>query len=447
MKRALLIFVLCSLAAHVSAQEDSAEYKVPRNVTLAVVETMGINGLIWSYDRYLREDNYSFYISWRSIEQNLRHGFEWDPNQFKTNFKDHPYHGSTYFNAARSNGLSFWESVPFTFAGSLMWEIAMESEYPSYNDLLATSLGGIALGETLFRFSEQVLDDRATGGSRVWREATGFVLNPIGGFNRLLRGDMWRTSGTNNHIRNPLSGWLAFGTSGRLNAANSSLEEFAPAVELTLHYGDPFGSKAVRLPFDYFTFRMWSSKSEETRNSTWLARGSLVGKHFGDNRRSNLLGLFQHFDYVDNELFKIGSISAGPGLMSRIRLGKDFTLVANPYAGYIFIGGSNNEYVDSYQGRDYNFGWGVKGMFNVLLSHPSYGSIYLDYSYFSIWAREGASGRDRLHVLDAIYMLRVWRGLGAGLEYTYYNRKAHYKEHPDVQMTIKGPRALVSYSI
>ena len=62
-----------------------------------------------------------------------------DNDQFSTNLFAHPYHGNLYFNAARSNGLTFWESAPYAFAGSLMWEIAAEVEPPAINDLMATT--------------------------------------------------------------------------------------------------------------------------------------------------------------------------------------------------------------------------------------------------------------------------------------------------------------------
>ncbi|UCF64787.1 MAG: DUF3943 domain-containing protein, partial [bacterium] len=126
--RFFIIFLLSFLLSNemLMAQESQEEIPKPKRVDLAIAEVAASNIFIWSINRYLREDNYSFQIGWRTIETNLRHGFEWDPNNFMTNFFAHPYHGSTYFNAARTNGLNYWESIPFTFAGSMMWEIYME---------------------------------------------------------------------------------------------------------------------------------------------------------------------------------------------------------------------------------------------------------------------------------------------------------------------------------
>src|SRR5690349_19048077 len=62
-------------------------------------------------------------ISPASWATNIENPWQWDNNQFRNNQFSHPYHGSLYFNAARSNGYDFWRSAPWAFAGSLTWEL------------------------------------------------------------------------------------------------------------------------------------------------------------------------------------------------------------------------------------------------------------------------------------------------------------------------------------
>lgn len=107
----------------------------------AALECGGLNTAVWAFDSYVMNQNYAK-ISLNTINRNISNGFVWDNDNFSTNLLSHPYMGSIYFNAARSNGLSFWESVPFPFAGSLMWEFIAESEPPAINDFLSTSFGG-----------------------------------------------------------------------------------------------------------------------------------------------------------------------------------------------------------------------------------------------------------------------------------------------------------------
>ena len=104
----------------------------------------GINMGVWAFDRYIRKADFA-YINGRTIKDNLKHGFVWDNDAMGTNMFMHPYHGSLYFNSARSNGYNFWQSGLFAFGGSFMWEMFMENEYPSTNDIIATPIGGMAL--------------------------------------------------------------------------------------------------------------------------------------------------------------------------------------------------------------------------------------------------------------------------------------------------------------
>lgn len=67
--------------------------------------------------------------------RHLKHGFEWDDDHLHTNMFDHPYNGSIFFNAGRSTGFNFWQSELFAIGGSAMWEMFMECEYPSTNDI------------------------------------------------------------------------------------------------------------------------------------------------------------------------------------------------------------------------------------------------------------------------------------------------------------------------
>lgn len=66
----------------------------------------GINMGVWAFDRYIRKADFA-YINGRTIKDNLKHGFVWDNDAMGTNMFMHPYHGSLYFNSARSNGYNF----------------------------------------------------------------------------------------------------------------------------------------------------------------------------------------------------------------------------------------------------------------------------------------------------------------------------------------------------
>ncbi len=152
-----------------NAENKNLEY--PQYAPLvALVEVAGINAVVHLFDRYILNADYA-QVSLNDIGNNFSKGFVWDNDNFSTNTFFHPYHGSLYFNAARANGLSFWQSVPYTFAGSFMWEFFCENTYPSINDFINTSIGGVALGEMTHRLSALVLDDSAPG-AKFWRASS-----------------------------------------------------------------------------------------------------------------------------------------------------------------------------------------------------------------------------------------------------------------------------------
>jgi hypothetical protein len=152
-------------AAYEIAESLAGSVKRPWRAGL---EVFSLDFLNWTLDRYILNRSYAR-VGFSSWGYNLEHGFIFDPDTFGMNFFAHPYSGSLYFNAARSQGLGFWASVPFTLGGSLLWEMFAENQQPSVNDLIMTTTGGALLGETIFRLSSLILDDTDTGWTRAGR--------------------------------------------------------------------------------------------------------------------------------------------------------------------------------------------------------------------------------------------------------------------------------------
>ncbi len=156
-------------------------------------EALAINFGASAFNEYVRNANFN-QISPRSWWANLEEGLTYDDNQFKTNQFIHPFNGSCYYNAARSNGLGFWPSYAVGLIGAFHWEWMGETHPMSFNDLISTGIGGAAMGETVYRFSSMLLDNEATGSGRFWREAGGFIVDPVRGFNRLVSGRAWKVA-------------------------------------------------------------------------------------------------------------------------------------------------------------------------------------------------------------------------------------------------------------
>ncbi len=173
---------------------NTKDEKEEKNLFVAASEIFAANILVWSYHEFLTKEGWAN-ISLTTMKNNLKLGFTWDYDDFTTNQFLHPYHGSAYFNAARTNGFTFWESAPFTIGDSLMWEYFMEIERPSYNDLVNTTVSGIIFGEITYRVSDLIINESTSGFERFFRETALFFSDPMRGFNRLFKGKAWRKKG------------------------------------------------------------------------------------------------------------------------------------------------------------------------------------------------------------------------------------------------------------
>jgi hypothetical protein len=155
----------------------------PRNYLLPALEIGGFQFLLNRINNRFVGNEYA--VTGRSIRRNLHSSWTTDNDSFVVNQIGHPYQGSVYFGLVRSNGLPFWQSFGYAFAGNAVWEITGETTPPSRNDQITTSIGGSFLGESLFSMSHLLLE-RGDGLTPLWRELGAAAIAPSLGFNRYL---------------------------------------------------------------------------------------------------------------------------------------------------------------------------------------------------------------------------------------------------------------------
>ncbi|MFA5806101.1 MAG: DUF3943 domain-containing protein [Melioribacteraceae bacterium] len=220
---------------------------VDKNYLLPAVEVVGLNFAVWGYHRYISEEKWAA-ISWKSINNNFKNGFEWDVDGYLMNQFLHPYHGSNYYNFARSNGLEFWESAPYALGGSLMWEYFMETEPPSYNYIVNTPVTGIILGEISFRVSNLIIDESTVGFERFLREFTSTLIDPMQGLNRMIRGDMWKAGAPNK--RSDFNLIVSSGIHNVFFSSKFNNSKSYATLRVDLNYGNQFAVADHKKPFD-----------------------------------------------------------------------------------------------------------------------------------------------------------------------------------------------------
>ncbi len=264
-----------------------------KNYLIPAVEVIGLNLFVGAFNAYVTNEDFAK-ISFQTIKDNFGTGFVWDEDNYLTNQFFHPYHGANYFNTARSNGLEFWESVPYAIGGSLMWEFFMENEPPSYNDLVNTSVTGITFGEISYRVSNLIIDESTTGFERFLRELTSTVINPMHGFNRLIKGDMWKSGATNNQTNYKIT----FSTgANNVFFENDNSKTYA-SLRANLVYGNIYDVKNHKSPFGYFSLQGEVNIAQGDDIIGIFASGVLTDKKAKlFNISNNIIGLYKEVDF------------------------------------------------------------------------------------------------------------------------------------------------------
>ena len=425
---------------------------------LAAAEVAGINFGVWAFLHYVGNANYS-YISWDTIRDNFRDGWEWDRSQYFVNFYHHPYHGYLYYNAGRANGLSYWGSAVSAFGGSLMWEMVMEKYRPSINDLITTTAGGIVYGEIGYRFSSLVRKRGARGLERIWREAVGTILDPVGGVNRLLNGRSDSDSGLpgSPDVGRILNGELF--VTGPIVARSASLTgtKAAPLLGFTIHYGDPAGTGWSGNPFDVFTVNGRLRWGPDRPHMSLFIHGALVGKHMaGRNGGSHFLGLYQHYEYYGIDTLRVCGTSFTGGWTSRFELGQKVRLTASSRLGWLGLGGTDDfqsDPVNPVPGelagrRNYNMATGITAAADISIAGDGFDYVsatWRHYHLFNLRVVGSRPGRESWNIIYAQARIPLWKKLGIGVAVEYCGREYDLEGNPPGSRRVFESRAFAAW--
>ena len=480
----ILLLFICNIS--IWAQKDSSSDSIfalkSKNLSQkhpwkAAWQTFGINTGIWAFDRYILQEDFAK-ISFNTIKENIKTGFVWDNDQFSTNLFAHPYHGNLYYNTARSNGMTFWESAPYALGGSLMWEIVAENEPPSINDLIATTVGGIALGEFTYRMSSLVLNDSKRGIPRFISELLGTVISPIRGLNRMINGDMWKVKHTNykyhDYDKIPVRMYISSGNRYLASHAQLFDGEHNPYLKLHTIYGDPFNQE-TNLPYDYLTASITLGMSP---NQPFISHINLMGRLWSrqltnKSQSKMMIGIFQHFNYYDSKEVKDGSgiipykiseaASVGPGIIYKHNnLLPQMNLQQEVYLSGILLGGGLTDHYKVID-RNYNLGSGysIKSYSELELGRLARIYLHADFYHLFTWKgydkkglqtnnplyynTQGDKGNTIFLILTPSCDIAFAKHWKCSMDIAYYFRRTHYAYYKDVHSKTVETRLGITY--
>ena len=440
-----LVAVSGPLAAQDIPQDASTDapkvdaWGVPTRPVLALGEVVGINVFTWSMNYYVRDEDFAVVYP-KTWWNNISNGFEYDGNLFATNMIDHPYHGSTYFNASRSNGINFWGSVPMTLVGSLMWECCGERHPMAFNDVVNTTLGGIALGEALYRSSSAVLSNEATGGGRAGREIAGFFMNPLRGFNRAISGRMFTVAPNPTDPNDRTPDYFRFsvdaGYRGVSPDSDARDDVTGGVFRFRMDFGSPFDGRR-RGAFDVFEFDMTMYAGDQNIFGALAVRGNLLTRDLKRGGSSDhVWAIVQSHEYDDNSAYQFGNQNVGLRLESLWKLGANSSAVTRIQGGAVLFGTLDSalrpvaEPPIGWDLRPFDYTTGFDGR---LEGEIEMGLLRGAAAWRSSWmtsvnhnSRNGGNAYHWVHQGRLSAQLRIGRALGLGGEFRLWLRDSTY---------------------
>ena len=304
-KQAVLLVILCCMLAPVRgvAQETESPEEVlvipEKNIfTDAGYAVLGLtsSNVILNLANRLADQSFA-HTTFRSIWENMANPAAWfweDGDRFLVNQFCHPYQGATYFASARTNGFGFYQSMLFVPLGALMWEIALEPE-PAINDVITTTIGGIAFGEMLHRLFLE-----ANASSSVPVKIIGYVLSPFSGYFGMYNRPVYETGGNTMcavSVKSGIEKTFAFFPEHEEHADSWNY----PGGHCDVHivYGDPYIRQSA-LPYEHFELSAAISSNIATYNAAIVSDGYLFSLNPLQTERSfTSTGLSMHLDFYN----------------------------------------------------------------------------------------------------------------------------------------------------
>jgi len=424
----------------------------PGSTPLAFGETLLGNFVPWLFNEYVTRYKDITRISPTSWKSNVADGFRWDDNHFHVNMLMHPYAGSLYFAAGRSNDFNFEKSFLFSVFGSALWECCGENHHPSGGDLLSTTIGGTALGEMLFRWTSQMLNYANTQTPRNgWWEVPVAVLSPTRTFTRWTLG---RFSAPNPPYVGPGS-WALFTTTGWQVGKGAYFHETGYT------YGDVIAVSRRSRPFTHFETAVeldFGAVKQtigriQARGSLWSFRGaSVVGPCLTTSGSSGMPGVsglsncntsyfniipYLGFDYVNNDAYEFGGQSIGlagfytvgqyPGGPHGVIALDGHGLFGAVQSEYAYLGQIHDP--DSERPREYDFtigtGFGAAAIGSWHCLRVS-GFARLNRHKVVNGSSEAGPAFHRTRLLGIRGRCRLAGILGVGADYRHYHRKSSF---------------------
>jgi hypothetical protein len=435
-----LVFLLAP-AAGFSQETEAANEPAPQERNIFADTGYAALGVItsnFSLNLFLRMANQPYsHTTFETMGGSL-FGGEWfweDGDRFVVNQLGHPYQGSMYFASARVNGFNFYESTLFNLMGGLMWEAICEPN-STFNDVISSTTGGIALGEMLHRLFLEADSSPSTGA-----KAGGFLISPMSSFNKVYNRPARESGGGNIYavsIKSGVEKTFAFlpGHGEQSDAWNYPGGYF----DVNVVYGDPFVQRS-KIPYEHFELYTGLVTNTTSFHETIVSDGYLFSfTPAQTDTISTSTGLSLHFDFfnaanniVNNSDYGNIQFSANSldwTAKSLYRPSEKYRLELKAHAGVILWG--NTMYISDIVTDDYwvplenahnTYGLGENIKLYFTVSHTIAGKlefVLLGYHIFAIPMNKRFSAGNVFFLYSSLdYEFPLTAKLGIGAKVTF----------------------------
>lgn len=371
---------------------------------------------------------------------NITNPWVWDDDEFNINQIGHPYQGSMYHQGARSNGLNYYESLVVTAFGSLTWELLMENETPSFNDIIITSIQGSMFGEVLHR---------------IYLDTTGKIpvlpafIAPQSALNHFITGTPCPNF-TNSHIQEFSLGIGSGIYNSSISTFNSNLifnKTYFPQIDLNviLNYGDVY-KEATWIPFESFSIYAIGSIIFPLNYAVFMNGDGVLISIIPDFKTSTAMTLdliYQYYDTFGNINFSNNAL--GATIQQKFEINEDTSIEWKEQLQFAFLAGYDCHHLlkygedkrhdpFGYEQRLYDLGLGVGNNASFSFKNPTIGNFRLE-TYAGIFKTipvsvqtEGSDGFSAVEYVLVDYEHKIYKNLSLAVNSLFYFRQAVYDD-------------------
>lgn len=424
-----------------------------------------------SWNRYVLGASWA-QTGWEEWHEFWKRRPSWDDDYIWTNFFLHPYQGSLYYMSSRNSNLNVFESMGVMILGAGIWEYLCETNDPSKNDMLYTTIGSLAVGEMFYRLS-LCADEKLP-----W---LGYLINPMRMMNEpLTRQKPLNPHGNIHELEVKFGGGVTTAYTNLIKCSDYHWDKFEmypgfASPELFVAYNDPYTNDS-NSPYSHFELKLKAAIGAGSGNGADCERKELDKKIMYNLRiESNgylwsrspkssdnvdtSMGIVLLYDFDWHSFYELSSLAPGVAIKQRITFDKSRIEWQVHEAG-IILGTTDFYYfhrqlVDpgTVTSRNYSYTVGAQAAakfryirdngFAVNFSFRGYSM----YDFYNQLQKKATVGWEHIGIANLAIEVPVSKIVRIGIADEAYAKRTFYKKYDDVFQFVNTGNIYVKWQL